>query len=132
MWVIAAASFSVVSAASAAQVIDRQSQSGVAFGDPAEFRQRIGRQHGDRDAGLFRFRPEPVDRAVVQPLPRRIVQERIAQAEHARLLAPGRDARAGRWLVERQRAHDREPARVVLHRRECHVGRSSGPNPADG
>ena len=89
----------------------------------AEFRQRVGGQGGDRHAGFLGFRPQPVDGAVFDPLAGRIVQERISQAEHAGLVSPGGDAGAGGRVVERQRAHDRESARIVPHGLERHFGR---------
>ena len=58
------------------------------LGDTSKLRQRIGRQRGDRNAGLFGRGPKPVKRALVQPALCRIVQKRIPQTEHPRLLAP--------------------------------------------
>ena len=103
-------------------MVDGQPQPGMTFGDAADVPQRVRRQHGDRHAGLLRRCPQPVERAVLQPLPRRIVQEGVAQPEHAGLLPPGGDVGAGGCVIERQRSQDGEAARIVAHRLERHRG----------
>ena len=111
-------------AASATQVIDRQSKSRVALGNAAEFSQRIRRQDRDGNAVFFSLRPKPVEGTFGQPLARRIAQEPIPQTEHTRLLSPARDACTRVRLIERHRTHDREPAWIIPHRRKSHVGRA--------
>ena len=95
----------------------------MALGDPAELRQRIRRQRGDRNAGVFSGGPKPVEGAVVQPLPCGITEEPVPQTEHSRLLSPVCDACARFRAIERHRTHDREPAGVVPDRLERHVVR---------
>ena len=78
----------------------------------------------DRDAGVLGGGPEPVERAILQPAAQRLLQEPVAQTEHARLVPPARHPRAGLRPVQRQRPHDGEPARIGAHRRERHRGRA--------
>ena len=68
-----------------------------------------------RDGVFFRRCPKPVERAVQKPAFRGIFQEQIAQAQHARLVPPSGDP-GGRafGIVQRQVAHDREAAWVIL------------------
>jgi hypothetical protein len=96
----------------------------VALGDPPDRRQRVRRQHRDRDVGVLGGGPEPVERAVLQPAAQRLLQEPVTQPEHARLAPPARNPRAGLRPVQRQRPHDREPAGIGAHRRESHLGRA--------
>ena len=60
----------------------------------------------------------------MQPLPVWIVQERVAQAEHARLLPPAGDPLARVQPVQGQRAHDSKAAGIGLDSLEGHVGRA--------
>src|SRR5947207_15233650 len=63
----------------------------------------------------------------MQPAPRRVSEEAIAQTEHARLLSPACNAVAGLGSIKRQRTHDRKAAGIIPYRRECHLGRSGIP-----
>ena len=63
----------------------------------------------------------------MQPPPRRIAEEPVAETEHSRLFSPACDAGARFRSIERHRTHYSEPAGVVPNRRKCHVGRTRVP-----
>src|SRR5262249_30599592 len=67
--------------------------------------------------------PQPFQRAVVQPEPRRIGEKPVSQTEHSRLLPPVCNAIARFRPIERHRTHDCKAAGVFPDRRECHVRR---------
>ena len=68
------------------------------LGDVGEQRSLAGRQEHNWKAGLLRRRPEPVRRSVGEPLSRP-AEEIEPNAEHARLVAPGRQTRRAVRLV---------------------------------
>ena len=63
----------------------------MAFGDAAEQVEGIGGEQSDRHAGLLRRRPQPVEQAILQPLPMRFAQQDVAQSQRAGLVAPDGD-----------------------------------------
>src|SRR5262249_40977216 len=99
----------------------------MSLGDTGDLAKRVRCDHGYWDGSFLGLAPQPVDGAIGEPPPAWIVQERVAQAQHAWLLPPLRNARTPAGLVEWERSHDREPARVVPHRLKRQLRRARIP-----
>ena len=90
----------------------------MALGDLAELVDEDAAHRGDGDAFLLGRRPHPVEQPVMQPFLLGRLQQRPAQAHHARLVAPADDALAALGIAERELAHDGEAVGIFLRRVE--------------
>src|SRR5947199_199374 len=98
------------------EVIDDQLECRMLHGDLGDLRQEIGGEQRHRDSRALCRGRHPVDGAVGRPRLLVRLQEREAQAEHARTLLPAVDQRAALRLVERKVPEDREPVGMLARR----------------
>ena len=108
-------------------MVEDQLQVGVALGDAAELFQEAAAHHADGEVGLRRFRPDPVQRTLVQQFLLLGLQQRPAQTHHPGLLSPGRD----QGLVDRvlgiELAHHGEALGIFPGRFQRHLLRGRVP-----
>ena len=103
------------------QVVDDELEAGVALGDAVDLGQQAGRRDHQRDAGLLGRRPEPVEPPLGQHLLEARRAEGDADAEHAGLLLPVRQARGVRRIAMVEPAHHREAVGPASRRVERQV-----------
>jgi hypothetical protein len=94
-------------------VVDQQAQARMPFGDPANGRKLVRRHQRNRDLDAFGGGPQPVHRAVAEPVLLVRLEKEKAQPEHARPALPAVDQRPALRLVQREMVQDRKPIRLL-------------------
>jgi hypothetical protein len=104
--------------ARARHVIDEKPQPRMLRSDPGHDLAAIRHQQAHRNTRALRGRPQPVGRAVDQPVLLARFQECEAQSQHAGLLLPRLHERAVLRLAHVEEADDRQPIGMLAGRFE--------------